>query len=509
MTPNRLFYGDCLTIMRQELPDDSVDLIYLDPPFNSNQDYHSIYKDETGRPLPEQIQAFSDMWTLDDDAERAIKEMPDLMLRENAGQFGVEMWGYWVRALRDSQPSMLAYLAYMGERLIRMRRLLKPTGSLYFHCDPTASHYLKVFMDGVFGHDNFLNEILWCYRRMPSRAQKWQSMSDSILFYSKTNDNFFKVLKGEPSESSKRTHASAAERGYNANLSKKMVTVFDWKKYEAAVESGELPQDLNPVEFSGGRPPMRNWWTDIPILAPNSKERLSYKTQKPVALLKRIIKASCPPDGVVLDPFCGCGTTMQAAQELERRWIGIDIAFHAVNRVTRIRLEDRLGLTEGVDFTVGGIPNSVESARALWKRDPYHFQAWAVEMADGFVTAKRGKDGGVDGRLYFEESDGAGLRKMILQVKGGANVGRPDAQRLAGVLDGMKDADLAGLIALDLSPRQRANIENWIKNHGDVVFRGIQYLKVQLLTVAEMLEGKRFNTPPVRGKQPTIQRNLL
>ena len=504
---NRLYYGDCLTVMKQ-LPDNCVDLIYLDPPFNSNRDYHSIYKDETGRPLPEQIQAFTDMWEPNEDTKRAIEEIPDVMLATHADQFGINMWKAWVDALRKSRPSMLAYLAYMAERLLYMRMVLKPTGSLYFHCDPTASHYIKVFMDGAFGHDNFQNEIVWCYRGMTPKSSRYNAKHDIILYYKAGQSATFNRQKGTPTPESLKTYESAMRRGYNANNARNMVTVFDREKYEQAIQRGDIPSGMREKIFDGGRPWLLDWWADIKILGgPKNRERLGYKTQKPLALLERIVQVSSNKGDLVLDPFCGCGTTMEAAHKLGRRWIGIDIAIHAVNRVTRVRLEERLGLTAGKDFIVDGVPNSIESARALWERDPYHFQTWAVEIADGFVTARRGNDGGVDGRLYFEEHDGAGLKKMILQVKGGKNVGRPDAQRLAGVLHG-SDAELAGLIVMDLTDRRRKNIETEMKKHGEMLFRGVRYPKMQLLTVAELLEGKRFDTPPVRGKQPSIQRRL-
>ncbi len=537
---NRLYYGDCLTIMKY-LPNNSVDLIYLDPPFNSNRDYHSIYEDETGRPLPEQIQAFSDMWEPNDDTWRAVREIPDIMLETHADKFGIDMWEVWVNALRNSQPSMLAYLAYMAERLLLMRMLLKPTGALYFHCDPTASHYIKVFLDGAFGHKNFRNEISWVRSVSKQKGsqyepRQWGNNRDIIFFYAKTSmvrvKPYRELTDDERSEKfdkvdddGRRYHNRVAlyrgqRMGPRPNLCYewrgfKNRSSAGWRLSKARLEeeyqkgnvvikqNGKLERRKYETDYKGV--PVGNNWDDI--LPALGKEYMGYSTQKPIKLLERIIESSCPPDGVVLDPFCGCGTTMEAAHRLGRRWIGIDIAIHAINRVTRSRLEDRLGLTEGEDFVVAGVPSSVESARTLWERDPYHFQTWAVEIADGFVTTKRGRDGGVDGRLYFEEDVGEGYKHMVLQVKGGKNVGGPDAQRLAGVLHG-SDADLAGLIVMDLTDKRRKNIETEMKKHGEAVFHGYRYSKMQLLTVEELLEGKRFDTPPVRGKQPTFQGRL-
>ena len=263
---NKLYYGDCLTVMQEYMRSASVDLIYLDPPFNSNRAYNAIYKDQTGRPIPGQIEAFCDTWTLDEERERAIRTMPILMRDAGIEDSVAEFWRLWMNALRETQPRLLAYLSYMVERLLHMKSILKPTGSIYLHCDPTASHYIKIMMDGIFGHANFRNEIVWCYRGLPSKANKFQSKHDTLLFYRKSQRNMFNVLTGEPTEGSLRTYESAKRRGYNLNRSKKMVTVFDWDKYRIAVNNGLIPDDLNPVEFTGGKPPLSDWWEDIKIL---------------------------------------------------------------------------------------------------------------------------------------------------------------------------------------------------------------------------------------------------
>ena len=181
---NRLYYGDCLTIM-QDMPLGSIDLIYLDPPFNSNRSYNAIYKDETGNPLPDQIEAFCDAWELDEERERVIRAMPVLMREAGIDDSAARLWQLWMNSLRNTQPRLLAYMSYMTERLIVMQRILKPTGTIYFHCDPTASHYVKVMMDAVFGHRNYRNEIIWAYRRWPAKQNDFQRMHDVILRYSK------------------------------------------------------------------------------------------------------------------------------------------------------------------------------------------------------------------------------------------------------------------------------------------------------------------------------------
>lgn len=204
---NTLYYGDCLTIMQQEMKAGSVDLIYLDPPFNSNRAYNAIYKDETGRPLPDQIEAFCDMWTLDEERNRAIRSLPELMLQKGIDPEVVEFWQTWMNALRKTNDKLLAYLSYMVERIVQMKIVLKPTGSIYLHCDPTCSHYIKVMMDGVFGQKNFRNEITWCYKRMASKNQRvFNRTHDVILFYSKSHQWVFNVdaVRLPYSESSKK-----------------------------------------------------------------------------------------------------------------------------------------------------------------------------------------------------------------------------------------------------------------------------------------------------------------
>ena len=254
--------------------------------------------------------------------------------------------------------------------------------------------------------------------------------------------------------------------------------------------------------------PMHDVWHDINFLAPTGKERLGYATQKPVALLERIIKTSSNEGDVVFDPFCGCATTVEAAHKLGRKWIGIDIAIHAVKRVAKVRLEDRLGLKEGVDFSIEGVPQTLEGARDLWERDKFHFQKWAIEQIDGFVTTRKTGDGGIDGRLYFSLPDTRDLQSMVLEVKGGKNVSIGVVRDLRGVLE-RDNALMAGLIVMDdLGPRKTASFKTEMAAAGHLEVNGVPYPKMQMLTVPDILEGKRFLTPSVaRGKvqaQPSL-----
>ena len=292
--PDRLIWGDNLHVMRQ-LPSNSIDLIYIDPPFFSGRQYNVMWGDDN------EMRSFNDIW----------------------------------------EGGMPGYLMWLNARLFEMKRLLKPTGSIYVHCDWHASHYIKVEMDKIFGYENFRNEIVWGYRGMPSKSRKFQSKHDVLLLYSRSDNMMFNVLKTGATEGSLRTFESARRRGYNTNNSKKMVTVFDWDMYHRAVESGDIPSDLQPVEFTGGDPPLSDWWTDIKILGgPRNKERIGYPTQKPEALIERVIQASSNKGDVVADFFLGGGTMAAVAQRLNRHYIATDQSRVAV-AVTAERLKQQ------------------------------------------------------------------------------------------------------------------------------------------------------------------------
>ena len=532
---NRLFYGDCLTIMRDHMKLGSVDLIYLDPPFNSNREYNAIYKDETGRPLPDQINAFCDLWELNEERERALRMMPVLMREAGIDDAAVEFWRLWMNALRKTNPRLLAYLSYMVERLLLMKGILKPTGSIYLHCDPTASHYIKIMMDGIFGHNNFRNEIIWKRANAHNDPRGYGRISDTILFYTKGKshtwntqhtpyrkeyyDSHFKMdadgryYRTVPLDAPRHGDGSPNLlydwKGKIPSPSRTWAVVIDkMKEYEANgliryTRTG-TPTLLQYADTMRGVP-LQNIWTDIPPINPQAKERLGYSTQKPLKLLKRIIRSSTNEDDVVFDPFCGCATTLEAAHELDRHWIGIDIAIHAIKRVAKVRLQERMRLVEGEHFTIEGVPQNIEGAQDLWTRDKYHFQKWAVEQVDGFVTTGRSGDGGVDGRLYFAmpENDAhkrRPLESMVIEVKGGKNVGINVVRELRGVLDN-DQALMAGLVVMEpLGERRERNFRKFMADAGDMEALGMKYARMQMLTVAEILDGKRFHTPGAVGR---------
>lgn len=544
---NRLYYGDCLTVMA-DMPLGSVDLIYLDPPFSSNRDYNAIYPDETGRPLPDQVEAFCDTWTLDEERERAIRTMPVLMRDHGIEDEVAEFWRLWMNALRKTNPRLLAYLSYMVQRLLPMRGLLKPTGSVYLHCDPTASHYIKVMMDAIFGHDNFRNEVIWRRTGAHGGAKRWGPIHDTILFYTRGGSyTWNRVLEAYDPDYLERHYRLEDERGrfqaisltgpgsragssgqpwrdvapgdrhwalpsgralpewfvapngYAEMTVQERLDVLDRQGMIYWPPRGSMPRFKRYAAVSGGNP-LQDMIRDIRPISAHAAERMGYATQKPVALLERIIAASSNPGDIVFDPFCGCATTLEAAHNLGRRWIGIDITIHAIKRVARVRLQERLKLVEGQDFTVDGVPRNLEGARDLWQRDKYHFQKWAVEEVDGFVTTRRTSDGGIDGRLYFARHGVPELRSMVIEAKGGKNVGIGVVRDLRGVLE-REEADMAGLIVLEEpGDRKRANFAREMAAAGDLDEMGVLYPRMQMLTAEEILSGQRFNTPTVAAR---------
>ena len=385
----------------------------------------------------------------------------------------VKFWQMWMNALRSTQPQLLAYLVYMVQRLLYMKPILKPTGSIYLHCDPTASHYIKIMMDAIFGHNNFRNEIVWSYRRWPAKSNDFQRMHDTILRYSKGRTVIWNQLY-EP-------------------LSQATLKRFGKKKQVADFSTGKrLPRQLDADSPSAL---MRDVW-EIGIIAPSAKERLGYATQKPLALLERIIKASSNEGDTVLDPFCGCATTLEAAHKLGRRWIGIDIAYHAIRHVVMPRLKDRLMLKEGHDFTIDGVPGSLDAATDLWNRDKYHFQTWAISMLDGYPSTRRTGDGGVDGRIYFPLPNVDELQSMAIEVKGGQHVRPEQLRALLGLLT-TGEALMVGLITRNsLGPVQERTFKREMSKAGFLdVFGGPRFPRAQMLTVQQILDGKKFEVP--------------
>lgn len=548
---NHLFYGDNLNIMQHYMGKHSVDLIYLDPPFNSKQNYNLIYKNMTGLPVPDQADAFCDTWEMDAEKEEIAKTMPILMREYGVENYYVEFWRLWIQALRHTQPHLLAYLIYMVQRLLHMKSILRPTGSIYLHCDPTASHYIKVMMDGIFGHRNFQNEIIWKRTGSHGGAKRWGPVHDVILFYTASDkftwnrtyqeydkrylDDFYRynddrgryrlvTLTGagtrtgdsgkpwrgvNPNDSGrhwavpiKALEASYPDRDLSGLSTQQKLDLLDEAGLIYWPPRGSVPQQKRYSDEAPGVQ-IQDIISDIGPISSQADERLGYPTQKPVTLLDRIIQASSNKGDVVFDPFCGCGTTIYSAVKNERRWIGCDVAILSIKLVREILTGERYRLVEGVHFDVAGIPVSVEQAEDLFKRDPFQFEHWVVERVGGFPTKKTG-DKGIDGRMYFETQHG--LKQMVLSVKGGKL--RPtDVRDLVGVLAHENDTEMAGF--LSLQEPSKAMLEAGAKA-GQFVYQGVKYDRVQFLTVKQILEeGKEFHTPTkLRSRVSSPQSSL-
>ena len=551
---NKLYYGDCLRIMKDHIETDSVDLIYLDPPFNSNQTYNAIYTDETGRPLPDQIEAFCDIWTFDDDTARIIREVPEFMVEEGIEHSVVLFWQNLMNSLKHTDEKLAAYLAYMTERLLQMKIVLSSKGSIYLHCDLNCSHYIKVIMDSIFGAKNFRAEIIW-KRHNAHNDKLYGTIHDTIFYYSygeKTiPDEVLVPLSDDRLEDYKHPgeHGKYTTTDLTASQPRTGESGQPWQgidprnrhwspprtgRYAEYIEQNFIPnyRDIDSVHArldvleengliywsSGKKPYLKRYLMPDAGMPPQSicddispsrgEEDEGFETQKPVKLLDRFIKASSKEGDVVLDPFCGCGTTLEAAHWNKRKWIGIDIAIHAIKRVSAIRLKNKCHLIEGQDYEITGIPRTIEGTTDLWERDPYHFQKWAVEAVDGFVKAGKGPDGGVDGRLYFNDEQANRLKAMIIQVKGGDTVTPEQLRAVVGSIT--EDTPLGGFITRKtLGTRQKNNFLKICRDQGEVEIDGVSYPCLQMLNVEEILSGKKFNTPLVRGKSATDQLTLF
>jgi DNA modification methylase len=477
---NKLFYGDNLTIMRKMVAD-SVDLIYLDPPFNSNRSYNLLYKNTTGLPIPEQIEAFCDTWEYDYEKSQIAYQIPDLMRQYGIENDVVQFWYYLTLALKNINQKLLAYLVYMTIRLIEMHRILKTGGSIYLHCDPTASHYLKIIMDSIFGHNNFRNEIIWHYSGWNKKLQeKFESRHDIILFYAKGNNADHFLGFSIPWEN---------EDEYIRKRKQKVLSDETGEKYVMSDAGGgkRIKRYLKDAMEYGS--PVDDVW-NIDKINNSSKEKLGYPTQKPLALLERIIKSSSKENDVVFDPFCGCGTTVEASIRNHRKWIGCDIAIHSIKLIQETRIK-KYSLTEGKDYVIEGVPQSTEQAKYLFEQDPFQFQHWAIEKTGGFCSNKKTADQGIDGRIYFEIDKR--LCSMVLSVKGG-NIKPGDIRDLRGVLEREDITEMAGFICLKDPTKamlQEADAAGYYE------YQGVKYPRIQILTIQNIFDGKRWYCPSV------------
>ena len=524
---NSLYYGDNLPILREHVPDESVDLVYLDPPFNSNASYNVLFKEQSGEASPAQIQAFTDTWEWTLEAERTFRQ--EIVENPRTPPAVVEM----VSAFRQfvGANAMMAYLVMMAPRLVELRRVLKPTGSIYLHCDPTASHYLKLLMDAVFGARNFRNEITWQRTESHNTAEKYGNIADVLLYYSKSEHptwhRSFHTYSGSGQKYSEQQmkrfrHVDEDGRRYRlddltAPRPDSASGKFNWRGTMPSPSRGwgyrldQLEQwwaegrihtkrDGTPrmdglkvfLDEAEGKA-LQNIWTDIPRVSNTSSERLGYPTQKPQALLERIIQASSNPGDVVLDPFCGCGTAVAAAHKLGRSWIGIDVTHLAV-ALMKNRLKTAFDLLPGRDYRVVGEPVDVGSARALAEQDRYQFQFWAMSLLEALPReqGQKGADRGIDGVVFFLDGPKRTTQKAIVQVKSG-RVSSPHVRDLKGAMEREKAA-LGLFITLEEPTRDMlSEAASTGFYHSDVWQR--DYPRVQVRTVSELLAGVEFEIP--------------
>jgi site-specific DNA-methyltransferase (adenine-specific) len=543
MAENVLYYGDNLDILRRYIKDESVDLIYLDPPFKSEQDYNVLFAEHNGSRAAAQIRAFEDTWRWDQSAARAYQEI----VETGPPRVSQVMQGFHTFL---NGTDMMAYLAMMAPRLVELRRVLKSAGTIYLHCDPTASHYLKMLMDAVFVPVNFRNEIIWKRTSAHSGAKRWGPVHDNILMYSKTDsycwnliyqkysadylEQFYRFADesgryriGDLTGAGVRTGDSGqpwrgidpTESGRHWAVPNKIVQRLLGKKDVAQLS---VQQKLDILDANGliywppkGKIPQLKRYldeevgvaavdviTDIKPIGSHAAERLGYPTQKPEALLDRIIRASSNEGDLVLDPFCGCGTAVVVAERLNRRWIGIDITHLAV-ALMRHRLKD--AFVSEIKYRVVGEPVSLPDARTLAEQNRYQFQWWALGLVGARpVEQKKGADKGIDGRLYFHDeadTEKTKTKQIVISVKSG-KVGVKDIRDLRGVLEREK-AQIAVLISMEKPTKQMCT---------EAVGAGFyqspwgKHPVMQILPIGDLLKGKKIDYPDVAGVNVTFKK---
>ncbi len=509
-----LYYGDNLDILRRYLKDETVDLVYLDPPFNSAANYNAFFQEKDGTAAASQIKAFEDTWEWNMDAEAMFKE-----LTEQPGKVAEVMSAFMTFLGRND---MMAYLAMMAPRLVELRRVLKPTGSLYLHCDPTASHYLKLLCDAILHKDNFRSEIVW--RRNASKGlafKGYPSNHDILFYYGRGGELAFNrpYLSYDADNLDEKTGAKYKHRDSDGRIYRLsdvtnpnpnrpnltyeflgMTKVWRWTKermlkaFEDGIviqtRPGAIPQMKRYLDEQEGRP-IDDVWNDIPPINSQAKERLGYPTQKPLALLERIIAASSKPGDLVLDPFCGCGTTVDAAEKLGRKWIGIDITQLATSLIKN-RLRDTYG--DKIEIITIGEPTTPIEAATLAEQDKYQFQWWALGLVGARpVEQKKGADHGIDGKILFRDDPKASKpEQIIISVKGGkASVDH--IRDLRGVLD--REQAAIGVIITLHPPTKPMLTEAASAGFYEHKLNSQQFPRIQIRTVQELMDGKGIERP--------------
>ncbi len=465
-TPNHFYFGDNLEILREHIADASVDLIYLDPPFNSNVNYNAFFRETDGEQSVAQITAFEDTWHWGQESEAAYY---DIVTN------GPNKLSDLLQAFRTflGQNDMMAYLTMMAPRLAELRRVLNQRGSIYLHCDPTASHYLKLLMDAIFGQQNFCNEIIWHYRKWPTGKYTFQRNHDVILFYSRSHsrDRIFNQIYMERAASTlKRFGNSKITSGYDAR-------------------GRRIPSQTESEESQGVR--QDDVW-EIPRVAPINQ---LFPTQKPETLLERIITASSNEGDLILDPFCGCGTATVAAERLNRRWIGIDIT-HLAMSLMRHRLHDSFA-NELRPYEIFGVPEDLSSAAALAQHDRYQFEWWAVSLVDARPNKdkRKGADGGIDGIINFFDDNSGKVKRIAVQVKSG-NVNRGEVAKLKADMQTTR-AEIGLFITLNPPTRPMLQEASSAGFYTPEHYPDHRYPRLQILTIEELLAGGEAQYPRI------------
>ena len=517
---NRLYFGDNLPILREDIADESVDLIYLDPPFNSNATYNVLFRERSGEDSAAQITAFEDTWRWSIESEIAFREVVTS---------GPQKLGDLLQAMRAflGQNDMMAYITMMAQRMAELHRVLKPSGSIYLHCDPTASHYLKLLLDAAFGVENFRNEITWKRTTSHNDARRnYSSISDVLLFYSKSDRFTFQTQHIPYSEehiANSYRHVDEDNRRYTTrdlrSPSPRPNLTYDYKGYKPHPNGWSISLErMQQLDAEGrlhfpqspdGRirlkryldempgVPAGNIWDDINPVQAQAQERLGYPTQKPEALLERIITASSSEGDVVLDPFCGCGTAVAVAERLGRNWIGIDITHLAIS-LMKSRLRDSFG-SDLSDYEVVGVPQDVASAKALALESEhdgrYQFEYWALGLVDARPSNKNGKgaDAGIDGYINFFDDNSGKAKKIIVQVKSG-NVQRDMIATLKGDMT-RENADIGIFITLNQPTRPMIQEALSAGIYTPKHYPDHHYPRVQILTIEELLSGTQAEYP--------------
>lgn len=538
---NRLYYGDNLDVLREHIPTESVDLIYLDPPFNSNRSYNVLFKTQTGTESQAQIEAFDDTWHWSQQAEKQYLAL--------LGGGAPAQVAEAVEAMRHllGTSDVLAYLVMMTARLVELHRVLKPTGSLYLHCDPTASHYLKIVLDAIFGPTNFRSEITWKRTTAHNSAKRYGPVHDVLLYYAQdagaetwnqqyqdydedyvaskyryTDDaTGLKFRLSDLTGPGVRTGASGtAWRDYNPTSGGRhwQPPSYCYWKYEQITGSDlaqfpliERLDELDRIGLIhwpkkvGGKPEHKRFlgdmagvalqdvWTDIDPINARAAERLGYPTQKPLALLERIISASSNEGDVILDPFCGCGTAVDAAQKLGRRWVGIDITYLAIDLI-RKRMRHTYGDEIEQAYEVHGIPADFDGAQALFDENPFDFERWVVSLIDAQPNEKQVGDRGIDGVARFH-ADETNIGRVLVSVKGGRQLAPTMVRDLVGTVQ-RETAEMG--VFITLAEPTRGMIEEARKSGTyESPLTGQEYPKIQVISTADLLAGKRPKMPTV------------